>query len=292
MGKNKYRHWNRLKGDWEEDEIDYNPYCNYPYYGVRYAANSVANEMWDSGWVTHEKHTLFISQAMVGVCNSLQAKFPGLEWAILLKGEWTKFGFEISNKYAIPKQKVTAGSVKFDDEDVEKYKVDGFNVVLHSHHNMGISFSGSDHDTLTDSSFLASLLYSKGEIKEATISITVKEGVRVAISPTIQTVGFLTELPDGIEQVIEKTTYSYSTNDNWHGDHKVYDKGKTDLTKEDNVLVKAEDGTLSDSYGIPYYGGEEKAKGEGYEIITEEEDLKRFCDSKKDDTDYNFGGYC
>ena len=186
----------------KDKDYDYG-YCH-GYYQADYISN---DSLFDSGWVTHEKHHLFVSRAIVGVCNAIQAKFPSLEWAILLKGEWTKHGFELGLTYAIPKQTVTGGSVKFDDEDVEKYKLEGYNVVLHSHHNMGCGFSGSDHDTLTDSSFAASLLYSKGVIGEATCSIVVKEGVRVAIKPEIVVIDFLAELPEWIDKVIG--TYSY-----------------------------------------------------------------------------------
>jgi alanyl-tRNA synthetase len=123
-------------------------------------------------------------------------------------------------------------------------------------------------------------LYSKGGIKEATISITVKEGVRVAISPDIEVIGFLTELPDGIDQVITKTVYTYSTNENWHGDRQNKNQNTKVEVKEDNTLIKDADGSLSDTYGIPYKGTEEQAKAEGYEVITEEEDLERFCASR------------
>lgn len=253
------------------------------------------NELWDSGWVTHEKPTLFISQAILGVCNAIQVKFPGLEFAILLKGEWTKYGFEISNTYAVPKQEVSAGFVRLDDGDVEKHKVNGFNVILHSHHNMGISFSGSDHDTLTDSSFSASILYSKNDIKEATISITVKEGVRVAVQPKIEVIGFLTELPDWIESVITRKPVTYTYGPDWKSKDvsntkewrkEVHGTGKFKV--DDKTLIKDDCGDLFDSDGIFYVGTEEFAKLEGYEIITEDEYNKRKAKEEKE-MDYDFG---
>jgi hypothetical protein len=184
---------------------DYKP----PYYG-RYHYNAVESDLWDSGWVTLEEHFLFVPRAIVNVCNSIQDKFPGLEWAILLKGEWTKYGFVIGYEYAVPRQEVSAGNVAFNEEDNEKFKLEGFNVILHSHHNMGIKFSGSDHTTLTDSSLLASLLFSKGEIGEATLSIKVAEGVRVAIVPKITVMEDEAKVPDQVFQAITRKTYTYT----------------------------------------------------------------------------------
>ena len=273
----------------------------------------VNDELFDSGWVTHETHNLFVSRAIVGVCNAIQEKFPSLEWAILLKGDWTKYGYEIGTTYAVPKQTVTSGAVKFDDADVEKYKLDGFNVVLHSHHNMGISFSGSDHDTLTDSSFAASLLYSKGEIKQATCSIVVKEGVRVAIEPKIVVIDFLAELPDWIEKVITKTpisTYNYATrweDDTWNKKYddkwtkrvwnnttkkyekveKIWNKKKGQWDWEDEIepdakiLVRLDDGSLIESHtGLPVTEDELLTMGP-HTILTEDEDIKRIVGERK-----------
>jgi hypothetical protein len=285
------------------------------------------DDLFDSGWVTHETHNLFVSRAIVGVCNAIQDRFPSLEWAILLKGDWTRHGYEIGLTYAVPKQTVSAGAVKFDDADVEKYKLEGYNVVLHSHHNMGIAFSGSDHDTLTDSSFGASLLYSKGEIKQATCSIIVKEGVRVAIEPKIVVVDFLAELPDWIETVITKTQiqkYDYTTRrdgydynkyeDNkwtkrkWNNTtkkcekvEKIWNKKKCQWDWEDEIeddktkiLVRLDDGSLIESYtGLPVTEQELLTIGP-HEILTEDEDIKRICgerkvkNSKIDDLDYSY----
>ena len=292
----------------------------------------VNDELFDSGWVTHETHNLFVSRAIVGVCNAIQEKFPSLEWAILLKGEWSKYGYEIGTTYAVPKQTVSGAAVKFDDADVEKYKLDGFNVVLHSHHNMGISFSGSDHDTLTDSSFGASLLYSKGEIKQATCSIVVKEGVRVAIEPKIVVIDFLAELPDWIEKVITTTPikqYDYTTrcgydwngydsyeNDKWtkrkwntttkkyEKIEKIWNKQKGQWDWEDEIevekyLVRLDDGSLIESHtGLPVTEQELLTMGP-HTILTEDEDIKRIVGdrgdrlSKKDKYDKtNYLDYC
>ena len=279
----------------------------------------IDDTMFDSGWVTLEEHNLFVSRAILQVCNAIQAKFPSLEWAILLKGEWTRHGFEIGLTYAIPKQTVASGSVKFDDEDVEKYKVDGYNVIVHSHHNMGIGFSGSDIDTLTDSSFAASLLYAKGEIKTATCSIKVREGVRVAIEPKVVVLDFLAELPEWIEKVITKSTpiYNYGNHnyhkiDNWEDKwtkrrwnsqkqcfekiEKIWNKKKTQWDWEDEIeddlnkiVIRLDDGTLVDEKGLPTT--EEELKGVPHTILTEDEDINRQIPDKlrgRTDLDYSY----
>jgi hypothetical protein len=226
----------------------------------------VNDDLFDSGWVTHEKPKLYISEAIVGVCNAIQEKFPSLEWAILLKGEWTKLGFVIGNTYAIPKQEVTSGFVYFDDADKERHIQDGFNVILHSHHNMGIGFSGSDHSTLTDSSFAASLLYSKEKITEATCSIIVKPGVRVAVSPTIVVVGFRAEIPDWIDKVITRKAYQYTNN--YKSDlEKAYDKPK----ENKKILIKCEDGCMTDIAGTVVLPCDIVGKEHEYQILTEEQ---------------------
>jgi hypothetical protein len=254
--------------------------------------------LFDSGWVTHEDHKLFVSRAVLGVCNAIQLRFPSLEWAILLKGEWTKFGFEIANSYAVPQQEVTSGNVFFDDKSKEEYIEKGYNVILHSHHNMGIGFSHSDHSTLTDSSFAASLLYSNGEIKQATCSITVKEGVRVAISPKVVVLDFQSELPEWIGDRIKKREF---VSNNWKSDEftrKVWDNLKYRMVTEDKVwnitkgayewvpredkwldepekkiYVRLSDGTLIDRNGK--FVNEGDLKGTPHEILTEDEEIER-----------------
>jgi hypothetical protein len=216
------------------------------------------DEIWDSGWVTHETPTLFVPRRIVQVCNAIQSKNPHLEWSILLKGEWTKYGFEIANDYIIPKQEVTGGNVEFDEKDKEDCIVKGYNVILHSHHSMtGIKFSHPDHTTLTDSSFAASLLYNianGGEISTATITITIKEGIRVAVVPEIVEVEEETVVDIvGIENIAKKV-FEY--------DH-IYDytKGKkrdvkgaqelTDPTEQNffRTYYLFDDGVVTDRWG-------------------------------------------
>jgi hypothetical protein len=104
------------------------------------------------------------------------------EFAILFKGKWEKEGFVVSDEYYIPKQRTSYASVDF-QEDISKKRAEGFNVIVHKHPSK-FGFSGADEDSI-NAHFLVSMIYYKGEIVDANMSIQVNGDVKIRIKPKI-----------------------------------------------------------------------------------------------------------
>jgi len=110
-----------------------------------------------------------VERELLAVCKYIQGKLTGKEFSLLTKGSFGSENFNVSAQYVIPEQEISSGHVCF-LEELESYRQDGFNTIIHSHHTMGIGFSGSDKDTINQN-FLCSLLFANGEFKESSLLI-------------------------------------------------------------------------------------------------------------------------
>lgn len=120
------------------------------------------------------------------LCNSLQNKFPGMEFSVLLKGDWTKHGFVVeTDAYAIPKQTITATSVDYDPEDISRLMADGYNCVLHSHPMSLKTFSRSDESTI-NVNFVASVLYCQGAFPDARVCISPAPRLKLRLHAVVE----------------------------------------------------------------------------------------------------------
>ena len=143
---------------------------------------STQNKEWKSGLNIVEEPTIKVNGKLLLICNQIQDKFPDKEFSILVKGRETDDGFELSDEYLIPKQKVCSSSIDYDKEDpLNKYQKEGYNVVIHSHHNLGSFFSSTDTEYI-NSHFECSVLFSKRNFTLATMSF--KRGNSVFILET------------------------------------------------------------------------------------------------------------
>jgi hypothetical protein len=122
---------------------------------------------WDSDLNIVVDPKIEMNPVLLGVCNSVQDKFPGKEFSILAKGVMTRNGLYVSDDYVIPKQEVSVGGIDYGP--LNTYQAEGYNVVIHSHHNLGTFFSQTDINYI-NSHFPYSILYTKGAFTLATFS--------------------------------------------------------------------------------------------------------------------------
>ena len=197
---------------------------------------------WDTGLNIIDKPTIEINHKLLAVCDKLQDEFPATEFSILAKGHYSDKGFYVTDEYVVPNQKVGGASVDY--EELYIHQKDGFNVVIHSHHNMGTFFSPTDKEYI-NTHFPCSVLYTRGAFTIATLSF---QGGNDAV--------FLMETKDvhtfidisnvtvkGIEN-IEKETYYYQApvkkgslakKDN--DDYLLKDKFDNELEEEEDFVV-------------------------------------------------------
>lgn len=160
-----------------------------------------------------EKNKVVVPEEVRKTCKAVQEEVnekygSHCEFGILFKGEWTEEGFKVRNDYVIPEQTASTAHISY-DEDLKKYRDQGYTVNVHSHPWSGesASFSGTDDEHI-NSHFDVALLYGgKAEtIVNGVISVEDEEGFKVQVSPEIQ-VGVEEEnLPDvDVESVSTRT---------------------------------------------------------------------------------------
>jgi hypothetical protein len=140
----------------------------------------IKDTKWDSELKIVEPEIL-IKRNVIDILWSIEKKVD-TEFAVLFKGKWEKDGFVVSDEYYIPKQKVSYASVDF-EEDISKKRAEGYNVIIHKHPSK-FGFSGADEDSI-NAHFLVSMIYYKGEIVDANMSVQVNGDVKIRIKPKI-----------------------------------------------------------------------------------------------------------
>jgi hypothetical protein len=98
-------------------------------------------DVFDSGLKVLKNIDVQVPYCIKMVCNEIQSQFPNREFSILCKGKITADGFKISDEYIIPYQEVDGTNVDFDQREVTKLKGQGWNTIIHSHHEMGLTVS-------------------------------------------------------------------------------------------------------------------------------------------------------
>lgn len=168
---------------------------------------------WDSGLhvITPDEFKVIINFEALRIIKSVEKKInKNLEFSILFKGYFNdKDGvFVVTNDYAIPKQKISPGSVDY-EENLDNYIKEGYNVVMHKHPDGIRTFSSSDEESI-NSNFDCSLLYCNGEITDATMRIKISDNIMLKIKPEVEIVIDLLDIDiDGIiqEKVINVNPY-------------------------------------------------------------------------------------
>lgn len=140
-------------------------------------------ELWDSGLKIIKNPKVVIPAKVLAVCLKIQEKVGHNEFSILVKGTWTEKGFKLSDDFIIPEQEVTATTVKYGD--LQHYKQQGYNTVIHSHPFKSRSFSSTD-DSSINAHFVCSILFSVSEFTKAVITIPVSDGIKLQVDAEIQ----------------------------------------------------------------------------------------------------------
>lgn len=161
---------------------------------------------WDSGLNIIEEPTIELEHSLLTLCNKIQEKLPRTEFSILCKGYETNNGFYVSGEYVIPKQKVTGSTIDY--EPLDKYQEEGYNVVIHSHHELGSFFSQTDSDYI-NCNFPCSVLYTKRNFTIGTLSFHRGESIFVINVDDIQTITSDINEIIGFENIEKKNTYQY-----------------------------------------------------------------------------------
>ena len=120
----------------------------------------------------NDKPKIVVPVEILNVCQAIQSKLPGMEFSILVKPkEIRPYIIVLSTDYITPKQEVSASGIDYDSEEMLKLINSGYNVVIHSHHDMGCGFSETDKQQLHQGNLLASILFTQNKFKEAVILV-------------------------------------------------------------------------------------------------------------------------
>jgi len=137
-------------------------------------------------WVNEEVKIVksvkcYVPPFLILVLKALTRKFPRDEFSIFCKFEYSEDNriVKILPEYFIPKQRVTAASVEYDEGPP-----DGFKVVIHKHPNGCRSFSGTD-DTYINQNHDVSMLWESNQFREGQIRVETPFG-RIALSLEIE----------------------------------------------------------------------------------------------------------
>lgn len=143
---------------------------------------SHTSSVFTSDLVVLKEPVINVPIEVLDLCERIQARLPGKEFSILLKGDWSSRGFDVGKEYVIPKQKVEHASVDY-LEDLVAYRNNGFNTVVHSHpfNSESTTFSSSDEETI-NSHFTCSLLYSNvNKFVDSTYLIKINEDIKLSL---------------------------------------------------------------------------------------------------------------
>lgn len=147
--------------------------------------------VWDSGLTVIDEPQIIVPEEVRRICEALQKQVgERKEVGILFKGEWTDNGYKLLPDYIVPEQTVSPAHINF-DEDLSKYRADGYEVHVHSHPmNSGTraSFSGTD-DKHSNSHFKAALIMT-GDFKFGAAKLNIEPGgndtsVKLQMEPDI-----------------------------------------------------------------------------------------------------------
>lgn len=178
-------------------------------YGDKDTSSSVStgnDDVFDSGMTVMDDVDVIVPEKVRDICISIQNSVGRPEWGALFKGEWTDNGFEVKPEYVIPEQTVSRAHIDY-DEDLKKFRDEGYVVNVHSHPFSGrnAGFSGTDDEHI-NSHFTAALLYAGNaeDIVDGLLNLTVKPGVKVQVDGNVQVEREEDTLPDVDIDSIEK----------------------------------------------------------------------------------------
>lgn len=159
---------------------------------------------WDSGLKIVQEPIIQLELDLLLICDEIQRQFPQTEFSILAKGYETEDGFYVTKDYIIPKQTVTSTYIDYDKSDpLDKYKERGYNVVIHSHHDMGTFFSATDVAYI-NTHFPCSVLYTSKGFTLGNLSFKKGDSIFLMEVKDIDVIANDKEV-EGIENITKKT---------------------------------------------------------------------------------------
>lgn len=168
--------------DTGEDQV-YTPAVNWDSSGSTERTKSV----FDSGLEVLQDPTVHVPKKVQDIATQLQEEVGNDEFGVLFRGEWTEDGFRVYPDYVVPEQKVSRAHISY-EEDLKKYREQGYIVNLHSHPFSGssASFSGTDDEHI-NSHFDVALLFGgkTGVIADSIAIVEVKDGVKARIDTNL-----------------------------------------------------------------------------------------------------------
>jgi len=194
---------------------NYKDYCNLNGMQLELNQYGFIERKTQSSWKSNlnfVSNLILIPEDLELICKSIQSQVGSDEFSILTRGNWTKNGFQLEKEFIIPKQEVGSCNVDF-EEDIGKFKKEGFNTIIHSHpFTNDATFSGSDDETI-NKNFMCSVLFCRGGFTDATLKIEVKKHLKLGLTPDIKVVSS-TKYPEvdisNIKQnKIKNGTYKY-----------------------------------------------------------------------------------
>ena len=194
----------------EVHERLYNEYLKVYKESVYQEYNEDTIDIFDSELTIADKVTIRVPIKILNICKVIQSKVNHNEFSILVKATWKKNILELTEDYIIPKQTVSSASVDY-TEDLNEYKKQGYNVVIHSHPFKSSSFSRDDIETI-NAHFTASILYSCGEFTRAVITVPLNNETKLQIDAEIEM--YIPELNEDIDISNIQIEYPYRTNKN------------------------------------------------------------------------------
>jgi len=167
-------------------------------------------EIFESGLDIVDKYRIVLPEKIDRVIKALAGKFS-TEFSILLQeSDRDGANIYIEDKYYIPKQEVSGGSVDYlEMEKLDKMRHEGWNVIMHRHPTGVSSFSDADINSIC-SLYDISILFEGGKYPIATVrhkldgAILLIEAEVVVARPPVKIVG--------IENIKEKKTKLVSWN--------------------------------------------------------------------------------
>lgn len=195
-----WRRYTEYQGDGKttKKNRDYRKNKSVKDYSYRGNSNSGDTAVFDSGMTVMQDVDVIIPEKVRKICISIQEEVGRPEWGALFKGEWTSDGFKVRPDYVIPEQTVSRAHIDY-DEDLKKFRDEGYVVNVHSHPFSGRSagFSGTDDEHINSHFELALLYAGKAEdIVDGILNIEVEDGIKVQSDVNIQVNRDRDSLPD------------------------------------------------------------------------------------------------
>jgi len=154
---------------------------------IKYYSKQNYLSVWDSDIKFIDKIKIKIPLKLLLICNKIQEQIGNYEFSILCKGNFDENGdFVLSNDYKIVKQKVSTSHIEYNQEHITELKQQGYNTVIHSHHNIGLEDFSATDDEYINKNFLCSILFVNKKFAKAIMNISIKDDLKLRVNCDIE----------------------------------------------------------------------------------------------------------